>query len=176
MVSTVSKSNIRLLSDPRPKRRAAAARAPRAETGLGFRPALPEDVPWVQGWTASLRLPTPGSARVRGFVLTDQGRRIGYLAARATAFNTGQGREPVMWIVSAFLLPSHRGKGLLAKFCELMSPTQFPFGKAAARIATDNVRMHRFMAKGGWRKVRTTARYTDYVLDLTSPFKANRRR
>ncbi|WP_372570733.1 hypothetical protein [Ruegeria jejuensis] len=136
----------------------------------------PADLPWVQTWTSQLRLPNPGSARIRGYVLTRDGRRAGYLAARATAFNTGQGREPVMWIVSAFLLPASRGKGLLPRFCELLSRAHYPSGKAAARIAADNARMHRFMNKGRWRQVRKTARYTDYVLDLAQPFTAHRGR
>ena len=175
MVRTVSISQTRLLSDPKP-----APRAPRRKTGgngaLGYRPMQPEDVPWIQSWSAQLRLPTPGSARLRAYILTEHGRDVGYLAARATAFNTGQGREPVMWIVSAYLIPSHRGKGLLPRFCEIMSRTLYRSGKAAARIAADNSRMHRFMTKGGWRKVRSTRRYTDYVLELANPFRAFGRR
>jgi len=167
---------MRLLSDPKPRRLATAAPGHRSTAGLGYRPMKPDDVPWIQSWTTQLRLPTPGSARLRGFILTENGKNVGYLAARATAFNTGQGREPVMWIVSAFLIPSHRGRGLLPRFCELMSSTQFPTGKVAARIAADNAQMHRFMSKGGWRKVRSTARYTDYVLELARPYKAFGRR
>lgn len=175
MVKTVSISRVRLLSEPKPvaqvpRRKAAGSGA------LGYRLMQADDVPWIQSWSAQLRLPTSGNARLRGYILTEHGRNIGYLAARATAFNTGQGREPVMWIVSAFLIPSHRGKGLLPRFCELMSHTLYRSGKAAARIAADNNRMHRFMVKGGWHKVRTTRRYTDYVLELAQPFKAFGRR
>lgn len=174
MVKTVSISQVRLLSEPK-----LAARTPRRKPdgngALGYRPMQPEDVPWIQSWSDQLRLPTPGNARLRGYILTEHERNVGYLAARATAFNTGQGREPVIWIVSAFLIPSHRGKGLLPRFCEILSRKLYRSGKAAARIAADNSRMHRFMAKGGWRKVRTTVRYTDYVLELTHPFRASRR-
>ncbi|MFL4470112.1 DUF4157 domain-containing protein [Tateyamaria armeniaca] len=62
----------------------------------------------------------------------------------------------------------------MPRFCELLSRAHYPSGKAAARIAADNARMHRFMGKGRWRQVRKTARYTDYVLDLAHPFKADR--
>jgi hypothetical protein len=175
MVKTFSISRTRLLSDPHPRRARAAPLATKPDEGLGFRPLGPEDLPWVQTWTAQLRLPNPGSARIRGFVLTKQGRRVGYLAARSTAFNTGQGREPVMWIVCAFLIPSCRGRGLLPRFCEMLSRAHFPAGKAAARIAADNAVMHRFMARGGWRQVRKTRRYTDYVLELLRPFAALKR-
>lgn len=171
MVRTVSISQTRLLSDPKPARRAPRRKAG-GDGALGYRPLQPEDVPWIQSWSAQLRLPSPGSTRLHGYILTEHGRNVGYLAARATAFNTGQGREPVMWIVSAFLIPSHRGKGLLPRFCEIMSRTLYRSGKVAARIAADNSRMHRIMAKGGWRKVRVTGRYTDYVLELAHPFRA----
>lgn len=171
MVRTLSVPRTRLLDDPRPAR---AARAPTAPQSLGFHPLTAEDLPWVQTWTSQLRLPAPGSARVRSFILTRQGKRVGYLAARATAFNTGQGREPVMWVVCAFLIPAVRGQGLLPRFAEMLSRAHYPGGKAAARIAADNARMHRFMAHGGWRTVRKTGRYTDYVLDLAQPYQALR--
>ncbi len=176
MVRTVSISQTRLLSDPEPAPRARRRTSTDPLGTISYRPVRPEDIPWIQVWSTQLRLPIPGSTRLRGYILTERGRNVGYLAARATAFNTGQGREPVMWIVSAYLIPSHRGKGLLPRFCEILSRNLYRSGKAAARIAADNSRMHRFMTKGGWRKVRTTGRYTDYVLDLAHPFKAFGRR
>lgn len=174
MVKTVSISRTRLLPDPIPA--APYLRRKTAASGtLGYRLMRPEDIHWIQSWSAQLRLPTSGNTRLRGYILTEQSRNVGYLAARPTAFNTGQGREPVMWIVSAFLIPSHRGRGLLPRYCEILSRALYSSGKAAARIAADNDRMHRFVNKGGWRKVRTTRRYTDYVLELASPFRAFRR-
>lgn len=176
MTRTVSVSKTRLLSDPRPVRRAPQAAFPRGGAALSVRPLAADDLPWVQAWTAQLGLPAPRTCRVRAFILLEGDRRVGYLAARSTAFNTGQGREPVMWIVGTFLIPSRRGRGLLPRFCEILSRGHYPGGKAAARVAADNATMHRFMATGGWRKVRTTTRYTDYVLELDGPFRAGRRR
>jgi hypothetical protein len=169
MVRTVSLSETRLLSDPRPVRR---PEHPPAGGPLGFRPVAPQDLPWVQSWTSQLRLPAPVTQRVRSFVLIEADRRVGYLAARLTAFNTGAGREPVMWIVSAFLIPSHRRRGLLPRFCELLSRAHYPGGKTAARIAAGNAAMHRFMARGGWRQIRRTARYSDYLLEFSGPYRA----
>lgn len=179
MVRTISVSETRLLSDPRPlPPRGGVAALPQRSGGptLSHRALGTEDLPWVQSWTAQLNLPTPRTTRVRSFILLEDDRRVGYLAARPTAFNTGQGREPVMWIVGAYLVPSRRGRRLLPRFCELLSRAHYPSGKAAARVAAENATMHRFMATGGWRKVRTTTRYTDYVLELTQPYRAMRRR
>ncbi|MQX37640.1 GNAT family N-acetyltransferase [Roseospira navarrensis] len=178
MVRTVSTSETRLLRDPRPRpraRRPCQAPPPTAAAAaeaLGFRTMGAEDLPWVQAWTAQLGLPGPRTTRVRSFILTEEGRRVGYLAARATAFNTGQGREPVMWICAAYLIPSHRGRGLLPRFCEKLSAAHYGSGTAVARVAADNATMHRFMARGGWRKIRATQRFTDYALALTRPFRA----
>jgi len=171
MTKTVSISRIELIREQTPKQRVRKPSVSQKVThAIGYRKLHAEDVPWVQSWSVQLRLPNNGNARLRGFILTEHENKVGYIAVRSTNFNTGRTREPVMWIVSAFLIPSHRRRGLLPRFCELMSPYEFPKGKAAVRIAADNHRMHRFTQKGGWRKVRTTSRYTDYVLELNKPF------
>lgn len=179
MVRTLSTSRTRIVAEPqsRPARRAARV-APIASTGpeLSVRRLAPADLPWVQAWTTQLGLPTPRSGRVRQFVLQENGRRIGYLAGRPSMLNLGNGREPVMWIVGAFLIPSKRGRGLIPKFGEMLSRQEYPVGKLAARVAVDNTRMHRFMASGRWKKLRTTRRYIEYVLELKAPYGHNRRR
>jgi hypothetical protein len=123
-----------------------------------------------------LGLPTPRSGRVRQFVLLEDGQRVGYMAGRPSMLNLGNGREPVMWIVGTFLIPSKRGRGLIPKFGEILCRQEFPSGKVAARVAADNTRMHRFMAAGQWKKLRTTHRYVEYALELKAPYRPNRRR
>lgn len=179
MVRTVSSSRIRIIPDPqvRPARRAVSA-TPKRTTGsaLSVRRLGPPDLPWVQSWTTQLGLPTPRSVRVRQFVLLEDGRRVGYMAGRPSMLNLGNGREPVMWIVGAFLIPSKRGAGLIPKFGEILSRQEYPEGKLAARVAVNNTRMHRFMASGRWKKLRTTRRYVEYVFELKAPYHPNRRR
>lgn len=179
MVKTVATSKTRIVADPhlRPVRRTAKA-APKAVAGatLSVRRLGPSDLPWVQAWTTQLGLPTPRSGRVRQFALLEDGQRIGYLAGRPSMLNLGNGREPVMWIVGAFLIPSKRGRRLIPKFGEILSRQEYPAGKLAARVAVDNTTMHRFMASGRWKKLRTTRRYVEYVLELKAPFHSNRGR
>ena len=179
MVRTVATSRVRIVADPqlRPARRAVTS-APKVANGsaLSVRRLSPPDLPWVQAWTTQLALPTPKSGRVRQFVLLEGEQRVGYMAGRPSMLNLGNGREPCMWIVGAFLIPSKRGNFLIPRFGEILSRQEYPAGKLAARVAANNTRMHRFMASGRWKKLRKTRRYVDYVLELKAHFRPNRRR
>ena len=158
-------------------RPASAAREASAEpqaAGLSARPATAADLPWLQTWAAHLGLPAPRARQVRSFILLKDSQRVGYLAGREDMLDAGRGREPVMWIVSAFLIPTLRGQGLLMKFGEILSRTHYPKGKIACRVAADNSRMLRLVSHGGWQKLRTTRRFSDFVLELDGPFRAPR--
>lgn len=175
MVKTVSISRTRIIRDNAKPKTACAPSAAKPKSGaatLSIRSVEAADLPWVQAWTTQLNLPAPRSPRVRSFILTEEQNRIGYLAGRASFLDCGQGREPVMWIVCAFLIPAKRRKGLLPKFGEILSRQYFQEGKVAARIAPNNVNMHRFMATGQWRKLRTTRRFVEYMLELHAPYRA----
>lgn len=159
----------------RPRGGVTAAPAEQVEDaagGLSARAAEAADLPWLQTWAAHLGLPAPRTRRVRSFVLLKDGQRVGYLAAREDVLDAGRGREPVMWIVSAFLIPSLRGQGLILKFGELLSRQYYRGGKVACRVAADNTRMLRLVARGGWKRLHSTRRYTDFVLELDGPFRA----
>jgi hypothetical protein len=97
------------------------------------------------------------------------------MAVRDDTVETGRGREPILWIVSAFLIPSLRGQGLILKFGEILSRQYYQKGKVGCRVAADNTRMMRLVARGGWTKLQTTRRFTDFMLELDSPFRATRR-
>lgn len=141
---------------------------------LSVRLANASDLPWVQSWTTRLQLPVPRTSRVRSYILQENSERIGYMAGRQSMLNLGSGLEPAMWIVGAFLIPSKRGKGLLPRFGAILSRQVFPEGKVLARVAAANTRMHAFMFAGNWRRIRETRRYTDYALELASPFSVDK--
>jgi hypothetical protein len=187
MVKTISVSPVRLVREPCGCSTGGAARrvrtivpAPALKTAaapiLSVRPVAAADLPWVQAWSTQLGLPAPRSRRVRSFMLLKDQERIGYLSARDSLLDVGNGREPMMWIVAAFLTPAHRGQGLILKFGEILSRDYYRCGRVGARIAADNARMHKIMETGRWRKLRTTRRFTDYALDLNAPYRAVRRR
>jgi len=142
---------------------------------LSTRPATAADLPWLQSWAANLGLPAPRSRRIRSFILLKDAERVGYLATRDDMIDTGRGREPILWIVSAFLIPSLRGQGLILKYGEMLSKQFYQQGKVACRVAADNTRMLRLVSRGGWKKLHSTRRYTDFVLELDGPFRASRR-
>jgi len=157
-------------------RAAAAGEAAGEATGLSTRGARADDLPWLQTWAAQLGLPAPRSRRVRSFILLKDGQRVGYMAAREEmAEDGGGGREPMMWIVSAFLIPALRGQGLILKYGEMLSRQYYQKGKVGCRVAADNAAMMRLVARGGWRKTHSTRRFTDYVLELDAPFRATRK-
>lgn len=158
-----------------PAPEAAAAEPSDEGQGLSSRVAVASDLPWLQTWAAHLGLPAPRSRRVRSFILLKDGQRVGYMAARDDLLDTGQGPEPVLWIASAFLIPSLRGRGLILKFGEVLSRQHYQSGKVACRVAADNTRMMRLVSRGGWKKLHSTRRYTDFMLELDGPFRAPRR-
>lgn len=143
--------------------------------GLSTRPATADDLPWLQTWAAQLGLPAPRSRRVRSFILLKDSQRVGYMAAREDIAETGDGREPVMWIVSAFLIPALRGQGLILKYGEMLSRQYYRKGKVGCRVAADNAAMMKLMSRGGWRKTHSTRRFTDFMLELEAPFRASRK-
>lgn len=159
-----------------PAARAPAAEARTANAGLSARPAAAGDLPWLQSWAAHLGLPAPRSRRVQSFILLMDSQRVGYLAIREDTIDLGRGREPILWIVSAFLIPSLRGQGLILKFGELLSAQYYRKGKVGCRVAADNMPMMKLMARGGWKKVHATQRFTDFVMELEGPFRASRNR
>ena len=192
MIDTVSRSRIHIIREPQVvTSRRTVANKPRRSVGtkaagrtsdasdLSVRLANANDFPWVQSWTSKLQLPTPRTTRVRSFILQENDKRVGYMAGRHSMLNLGNGVEPAMWIVGAFLIPSKRGKGLLPRFGAILSEQVFPEGKVLARVAAANSRMHEFMTAGRWHRIRSTRRYTDYSLELDVPFsvqKNSRRR
>lgn len=185
MVRTISTSRTYIIRDPcgcansRPRpmpRRVIRPQRDATAPALGVRPVAATDLPWVQAWAAQLGLPAPRSRRVRSFVLLKDHERIGSLSAREGMIDTGGGREPIMWIAAAFLTPANRGKGLILKFGEILSRDYYRNGKVGARIATNNAKMHKIMTAGRWKKVRTTRRFVDYMLELQQPYRASRGR
>jgi hypothetical protein len=145
-------------------------------TGLSARPATASDLPWLQTWAAHLGLPAPRSRQVRSFILLKDSQRVGYLAVRDDMIDSsGRGREPILWIVSAFLIPSLRGQGLILKFGEVLSEQYYHKGKVGCRVAADNMRMLKLVARGGWKKLHSTRRFVDFMLELDSPFRASRK-
>lgn len=173
-VAVPNKRIITEVARPAPPR-AAVALAPTRGTGLSARVAEAPDLPWLQTWAAHLGLPAPRSRRVRSFILLKDAQRVGYLAAREELVDAERGREPIMWVVSAFLIPSLRGQGLILRFGEILSAQFYPKGKVGFRVATDNVRMAKLAARRGWQKRRSTQRYTDFVVEFDAPFRASRR-
>lgn len=185
MIRGAAIPNKRIIDESQ-QRQAAPARRPRAAatleastgqtpadgSGLSARPAEAADLPWLQTWTAHLGLPAPRTRRVRSFILLKDAQRVGYLAMREELIDTERGREPIMWIVSAFLVPSLRGQGLILKFGEILSEQVYPRGKVGFRVAADNLRMLRLVARPGWKKLHSTRRFTDFMLQLDAPFRA----
>lgn len=150
---------------PRPVRAVRAA-------ALAVRPATAADLPWVTAWTSRLGLPMPTSRRVRTYILLEDGQRVGHLAGREDQLTIEARRQSLMWLISGFIVPASRGRGLMMRFCEILSREVYDKGKVGARVAADNARMHKLMAVGGWTVRRRTRRYTDYLLDLGKPFRA----
>ena len=174
---SISRTRIATRDEIEASVRARRRAAPRARTGAGVldsRRAEPADIPWIEAWAARLGLPAPTSRGVMSFVLLKDGERVGYLAARDQLVDTARGREPMRWIVSAFLVPAVRGQGLLMRFGELLSRQVYPQGKVGARIATHNARMLKLMRVGGWTRLRTTRQYVDFTLELRAPFRSGR--
>jgi hypothetical protein len=195
MIRRAAIPNKRIISEPGPRPtspaaprtqaappQAAALRPPAEETeakagaaGLSARPAEAADLPWLQTWAAHLGLPAPRSRRVRSFVLLKDSQRVGYLAVREEMIDAERGREPIMWIVSAFLIPSLRGQGLILKFGEILSEQFYRKGKVGFRVAADNLRMLKLVARRGWKKLHSTRRFSDFMLELDAPFRASRK-
>jgi hypothetical protein len=166
----------RLLNGSRQTVAAPAAPESAAEnSGLTARVAEAADLPWLQSWAAQLGLPAPRSRRVRSFMLLKDSQRVGYIAARHDMAESARGREPILWIVSAFLIPSQRGRGLILRFCEILSRQYYRKGKVGCRVATGNAAMLKLMARGGWKKLHATRRFVDFTLELDGPFQASRR-
>jgi len=97
------------------------------------------------------------------------------MAIRDDMIDSGRSREPILWILSAFLIPSLRGQGLILRFGEILSRQYYQKGKVGCRIAADNTRMLKLMARGGWKKLHATRRYVDFMMDLDGPFRASRK-
>lgn len=183
MIKNLATSTKTILPSPlttaAPRSRPSAA--PRARAGfapapsLAVRAATPADRPWIEAWAAQLQLPVPTARRVQTFLLLEDGQRIGHLAAREDVLPNGRAGEPVLWIISAFLVPAARGRGLMLRFGEMLSRDIYRKGRVGARIAADNARVHKLMAVGGWTVRRSTRRYVDYMLDLNAPFRAAKR-
>lgn len=156
-------------NSPRPQRPTAA---PIAVERFSARQPLPADLPWVESWCSSLGLLPLPAGRVRSRVLLIDGKRVGFIAGREDWLDLGRGREAVLWIASAFLVPSARGQGNLARFAQLLTAQLFPDGvKLATRVAGHNTRMHGFMRAGGWRKLSATRQHADFVLELHNPYR-----
>jgi len=165
---------------PRPQAaatlKASTGQMPTDGSGLSARMAEAADLPWLQTWAAHLGLPAPRSRRVRSFILLKDSQRVGYLAMREQMIDAERGREPIMWIVSAFLIPSLRGQGLILKFGEILSEQFYPKGKVGFRVAADNTRMLKLVARPGWKKLHSTRRFADFMLELDGPFRASPQR
>lgn len=176
MRGTISISRTRILTPSQGEGAAPRARrvpTARPSTGaLSTRRASPKDIPWIESWAASLGLPAVVGAGALTFVLLEDGQRVGYLAARDQMVDTPLGSEPVRWIVSAFLVPRARGRGLLMRFGALLSQQHHRQGKLGARVSTANTRMLKLMRVGGWTKIRSSRQWVDFVLDLNAPFGA----
>jgi hypothetical protein len=177
----INESEQRRASPSSRPRAAATLKAPTEPTppgssGLSVRTAEAADLPWLQTWAAQLGLPAPRSRRVRSFILLKDSQRVGYLAMREQMIDAERGREPIMWIVSAFLIPSLRGQGLMPKFGEILSRQFYPRGKVGFRVAADNTRMLRLVGRPGWKKLHSTRRFADFMLELDAPFRASRYR
>ena len=158
-----------------PRLRRSTGEAQHGEAELSTRPASAADLPWLQSWATYYGLPAPVSRRTRAFILVKNAQRIGYFAMRDSMMHTGRGLEPILWIVSAFLIPAMRGQGFILKFGEMLSRQYYQKGKIGCRVAAGNTRMLKLMARGGWQKLNATRRYTEFMLELDGPFRPSRR-
>ncbi len=149
-------------------------RPPTAAAALSVRPASAGDIPWISAWASELQLPVPTARRVMAYILLEGELRVGHIAGRVDPLVIDRQRVPVMWVISAFLIPSARGRGLFMRFVEILSRDLYPRGKVGARVAASNARMHKLMSVGGWTVRRSTRNYVDYLIDLEKPFKASR--
>ncbi len=166
--------------EPRGSRRRTSALAPRDSVHTSRRAAVDPvlevrrstlaDLPWIETWATQLGLPAQRGRGITSLIFLKDGQRVGYISAKHDEMMTAMGRQPVQWIMSAFLIPSVRGQGLLLRFGALASRKFYRNGKLGARIATGNRRMLKLMQVGGWRKVRSSRQYQDFVLDLKSPY------
>ena len=165
----------RVPAAPRPRTAGAlrASTAPTTGSGLSARVAEAADLPWLQTWAAHLGLPAPRSRRVRSFILLQDWQRVGYLALQREMMDAEGAREPVLWVLSAFLVPALRGQGLILKFGEILCAQFRPEGKVGFRVAADNVRMQQLATRRGWQRRRSTQRYTDFVVELDTLFRAS---
>jgi hypothetical protein len=171
----IDESEHRLASSAlRPRAAATLEATEQAGSGLSVRPAEAADLPWLQTWASHLGLPAPRSRQVRSFILLKDSQRVGYWAMREEMIDAERGREPIMWIVSAFLIPSLRGQRLMPKFGEVLSERFYQKGKVGFRVAADNTRMLRLVGRHGWNKLHSTRRFTDFMLELDAPFRASR--
>ena len=153
--------------EPRGSRRRTSALAPRDSVHTSRRAAVD---PVFETWATQLGLPAQRGRGITSLIFIKDGQRVGYISAKHDEMMTAMGRQPVQWIMSAFLIPSVRGQGLLLRFGALASRKFHRNGKLGARIATGNRRMLKLMQVGGWRKVRSSRQYQDFVLDLKSPY------
>ena len=165
-----ARPSVRAALPQRTLRRTASA----SDEKLSVRLAKPHDEPWLAAWLAEEGLPIPRSRRSRSVVLLQDGQRVGHLAVKEGVIETARGREPVMWIVSLFLVPSFRRQGIMVRFGELLSRDFFPPGKVAAHVAHDNTRVVKLLDQGGWQRIRTTGKYIEFLLELKRPFRGSR--
>jgi hypothetical protein len=174
--SAVALPETRIIHDApaRPAARPVVAAEPPAR--FGVRARQPADLPWIESWSASLGLPALPAGRVRSRVLLIDGQRVGFIAGRDDWLDVGRGRENVLWIAAAFLVPSARGQGNLMRFAQLLTTELYPQGVTlATRVAAHNQRMQQFMRVGGWRKLSSTRQHSDFVLELRGPYRAKSR-
>lgn len=141
---------------------------------LSVRLAKPHDEPWLAAWLAAEGLPRPLTRRARSLVLLQDSQRVGHMAVKEGVIETARGREEVMWIISLFLVPAVRGQGIMMRFGQLLSRDFFPTGRVAAHVAVTNTRVVKMLDEGGWRRLRTTGKYIQFMLELERPFRRGR--
>ena len=149
---------------------APQAAAPATEGDLTMRPVTAQDLPWLMSWSAEIGLPAPRSRHVRSFIFYKDGQRVGYAATRVQDAPGANGPERIVWIISVFVLPHMRRKGLVPRFAELATRQYYGAGKFGARVARDNHRMRKFMEETGWTKTRESSRWVDYTFTLEGPW------
>jgi hypothetical protein len=138
-----------------------------------MRPATQADTPWIMSWSTEIGLPATQSRRARSFILLKDGQRIGYGATRLDNLPGPNGPEPVVWIISVFIVPHMRGKGLVQRFAEIATRQYYNAGRFGARVARTNYRMRKFMEETGWTKAQETQGWIDYTFSLAGPWSRN---
>jgi hypothetical protein len=144
-----------------------------ADGELVMRPATQADTPWIMSWSTEIGLPATQSRRARSFILLKDGQRIGYGATRLDNLPGPNGPEPVVWIISVFIVPHMRGKGLVPRFAEIATRQYYNAGRFGARVARTNYRMRKFMEETGWTKAQETQGWIDYTFSLAGPWSRN---